>query len=86
MVFERLLKLSVFGKITVEKFRDFGVLFESGIRMTREAHALILCIFLSLDVQNDRAILTHFYMLCKDLNVFFFFGNFVAGHTLDIVR
>ena len=38
---ERLLKLSVFGKITVEKFRDFGVLFESGIRMTREAHAVM---------------------------------------------
>lgn len=36
MVFERLLKLSVVGKISVEKFRDVGVLFASRIIMTRE--------------------------------------------------
>lgn len=37
MVFERLLKLSVSVKISVEKFfGDFGVLFESGFIITRE--------------------------------------------------
>lgn len=68
MVFERLLKLSVLGKITVDKFRDFGVLFESGIIMTREAlHPMILCAFSLRIKQTDD--FDGIFMLCKNLRL-----------------
>lgn len=68
MVFKRLLKLSVLGKITVEKFRDFGVLFESGIIMTREAlHPMILCAFSWRIKQTDD--FDGIFMLCEELAI-----------------
>lgn len=57
MVFERLLKLSVVGKISVEKFGDFGVLFASGIIMAR-----VLCTML-LHTYGSRKIFNHFYVV-----------------------